>query len=83
MATTRTVDRDVLTLIRMEYVEMPDLRLTCRQASRLWNLDQAACAAILETLIQDHFLSQTADGSYVIAAAGRQLLSHNAGRRHD
>jgi hypothetical protein len=76
------IDRDVLTRIRMEYVEMPDLRLTSQQASRLWNLDQAACNAILTALIQDHFLSQTADGSYVIAAAGRQILSGRVRARH-
>ena len=75
------VDRDVLARVRMEYVEMPDLRLTPWQASRLWNLDQAACKAILMALIQDHFLSQTADGSYVIASAGRQFLSYKVRAR--
>jgi hypothetical protein len=75
MPTNANVDGDLLTRIRMEYIEMPDLRLTGRQASRLWNLDQTACDAILATLIQDHFLSRTVDGSYVIAGAGRQFLS--------
>ena len=73
--TNADVDRDLLTRIRMEYVEMPDLRLTSRQASRLWNLDQPSCDAILGVLIRDQFLCQTGDGSYVIAAASRQFLS--------
>jgi hypothetical protein len=60
------IDRDLLTRIRMEYLEMPDLRLTNRQARRLWNLEQAACDAILAALVRDHFLSQTVDGSYVV-----------------
>ena len=82
MPSNANVDRTVLRRIRMEYVEMPDLRLTCWQASRLWNLDQAACSAILTALIQDHFLSQTADGSYVIASAGHRLLSDRVRPRH-
>jgi hypothetical protein len=81
MPTNVNVDGDLLTRIRMEYLEMPDLRLTGRQASRLWNLDQTACDAILAALIQDHFLSQTGDGSYVIAAAGRQFLSDRTHNR--
>jgi hypothetical protein len=81
MPTNANLDGDLLTRIRMEYIEMPDLRLTGQQASRLWNLDQAACDKILATLIQDHFLSQTGDGSYVMATAGRQFLSERAHNR--
>jgi hypothetical protein len=82
MASHIEVDRALLRRIRMEYIEMPDLRLTGRQASRLWNLDQAACDALLAALIQDQFLSQTADGSYIMAAAGRQFLSGRIHARH-
>ena len=82
MPTDPEIDRAVLTRIRREYVEMPDLRLTGRQASRLWNLDQAACQAILNALIQDHFLSQTADGSYVLASEGRLFVSDRLRARH-
>jgi hypothetical protein len=82
MAITPTVDRDVLTRVRMEYLEMPGLRLTSHQASRLWNLDQTTCNAILAVLVRDQFLSQTGDGSYVIASAGRQFLSDRLRARH-
>ena len=81
MPTNANVDGDLLTRIRMEYIEMPDLRLTDRQASRLWNLDQTSCDAILAVLIRDHFLSRTGDGSYVIAASGRQFLSNGSHNR--
>jgi hypothetical protein len=66
MPTNGNVDRNVLTRIRMEYIEMPDLRLTNSQASCLWNLDQASCDAILAALVEEQFLSQTGDGSYVM-----------------
>ncbi|PWT85785.1 MAG: hypothetical protein C5B57_02320 [Blastocatellia bacterium] len=56
---------DLLDRIRMEYVEMPDLRLTLRQARRLWNLDQALCDELLETLVHEGFLAQTSDGSFL------------------
>ena len=58
--------RRVLNLIRMDYLEMPDLRLSSDQARRLWNLGQADCDAVLAVLLQDQFLAQTADGSYVL-----------------
>jgi hypothetical protein len=68
-----SVDRHLLMRIRMEYVEMPGLRLTSRQASRLWNLDQAACEAILATLVEELFLSRTRDGSYLRRDTGNHV----------
>ena len=69
-----SVDRHLLMRIRMEYVEMPGLRLTSRQASRLWNLDQAACEEILSTLVQELFLSRTRDGAYLRRDTGQHVL---------
>jgi hypothetical protein len=66
------VDGHLLMRIRMEYVEMPGLRLTSRQAGRLWGLDQTACEAILATLVQELFLSRTSDGAYLRRDSGRQ-----------
>jgi len=51
--------------IRGEYSEMPGLHLTFPQACRLWHLDPAACHSVLDTLIEEHFLRQAADGAYV------------------
>jgi hypothetical protein len=58
---------DVLQRVRAEYREMPGLRLTQRQAQRLWNLDSTTCEAILETLESARFLRRTSDQSYVLA----------------
>ena len=49
----------------MEYVEMPDLRLTLRQARRLWNLEPALCEELLGVLVRTEFLAQTRDGSFL------------------
>ena len=73
MSMVSSVDRHLLMRIRMEYVEMPGLRLTSRQASRLWNLDQAACEAILATLVEELFLSRTRDGSYLRRDTGHHV----------
>jgi hypothetical protein len=47
-----------------EYLEMPGLRLTQRQAQRLWGLDEATCSRILGLLLQNGFLRETYDGRF-------------------
>ena len=51
--------------IRGEYREMPGLSLTAEQARRLWGLDERACQAILDVLVELNFLRRTTRGSYV------------------
>ncbi len=61
---------DLHTLIaraRSEFNEMPGLRLTLAQASRLWNLDAASCQQIIDILVGDAFLRWTNAGSVVRA----------------
>jgi hypothetical protein len=55
------------TLVRMqtEWIEMPHLKITRRQARRLWNLSEDACETAFETLIKKGFLVQAPDGAYV------------------
>jgi hypothetical protein len=57
--------REALLRIRTEYVEMPDLKLTGRQAQRLWNLSQDVCEAALAMLVSEGFLAQALNGAYV------------------
>jgi hypothetical protein len=61
---------DLLNRAKQEYVEMPGLVLTTRQASRLWNLDAAVCQALLSTLVLEEFLSQTPGGGYLRRGRG-------------
>ena len=42
--------------IRSEYLEMPGLCLTLRQAQRLWSLDEETCGEAIQLLIEARFL---------------------------
>ena len=48
--------------IRAEFLEMPGLRLTLAQASRLWGLDEGACRRVIDVLVGSSFLRWTASG---------------------
>ena len=54
----------LLTRITGEFHEMPGLRITLRQASRLWHLDQPTCESLLNTLVENRVLFRTPHGSY-------------------
>jgi hypothetical protein len=64
---------DLLQRIQCEFLEMPGLRLTERQARRLWNLDSLACANILRVLVDGGFLFRTPDGSFMHVEQARPL----------
>ena len=64
MATQQTRE-DALRRVQGEYIEMPGLRLTTAQAQRLWGLDGAVCAALLDALVDAKFLFRTRDGAFV------------------
>jgi hypothetical protein len=72
---------EVLQRIQGEYVEMPGLRLTTKQAQRLWGLERDICDALLGALVDAKFLSQTRDGSFVRLDGARPTrltgLRHN------
>jgi hypothetical protein len=54
--------------VRGEFMEMPGLRLTPAQASRLWAVDRLTSARILDGLAATGFLSRTREGAYVRAS---------------
>ena len=49
-----------------EYKEMPGLRLTVRQAARLFSVAPEVADAVLDELRRASFLSRSADGAYFI-----------------
>jgi hypothetical protein len=51
--------------VRGEYGEMPGLRLTVSQASRLWHVDPVTCETLLEHLVREGFLYKTDAGAYM------------------
>ena len=67
-------------LIQMEYAEMPDLKLTFRQAQRLWCLPAEVCDRVLASLVRSGFLMLTSSGFYV-RRVDDFLLSRSAGRQ--
>ena len=48
--------------VRGEFLEMPGLCLTTRQAARLWGLEPSACENVIELLVQSAFLRRTSSG---------------------
>jgi len=62
----RDIDR-----IRMEYLEMPDLRLSAPQVRRMWTLDTELCDELLATLVREGFLRRAADGTFLRSGDGR------------
>ena len=50
--------------VRAEYVEMPGLSLTARQAARLWGLDARRSDHVLSILVDSGFLRCDGQGRY-------------------
>ncbi len=53
-----------------EFLEMPGLRLTCKQAQRLWGLDEQTCLHLLEFLVDAKFLCRPGHGTYTRLTEG-------------
>jgi hypothetical protein len=56
--------------IRGEYKEMPGLRLSPRQASRLWSIDCDRCGDMLDALVRSGFLRRDRNGLYARSHGG-------------
>ena len=67
--TSHSVDA-MVRRVRDEYLEMPSLSLTERQAQRLWHLEPEVCRLLLKALVDSGFLRQTSHGGYVRARIG-------------
>ena len=59
-----------LNLIRAEYEELPDLRLTQSQVEELWGLETSVAKALIDALVSAGILKKTTGGAYVRADAG-------------
>jgi hypothetical protein len=53
----------VVRRIREEFREMPGLRLTLAQATRLWGLEHDTCRAVIDRLVSSAFLRWTPAGT--------------------
>lgn len=54
-----------------EFLEMPGLLLTCKQAQRLWGLDEQTCRGLLDYLVEAKFLYKPVQGAYKRLTEGR------------
>ena len=59
------LDAAVRRRVEAEYREMPGLKLTPKQAARLWHLDAAATARLLDSMVAAGVLCRARDGAYV------------------
>jgi hypothetical protein len=73
MPAGETPECETVQLIQMEYAEMPDLKLTFRQAQRLWSLSADLCERALTSLVGSGFLTLTSSGFYVRRVDGLWL----------
>jgi len=67
-------DPAIISRIRGEYREMPDLRLTVPQASRLWQLDRSTSEAVIRKLVAEGFLARTRSGAFVMLHSAPEAL---------
>jgi hypothetical protein len=67
---TSNLGEDIIRRIRAEYSEMPGLRVTERQAQRLWGLDASTCRLALQHLIETRFLCLIGGDHYVRLTEG-------------
>ena len=57
--------QETLQRVQGEFREMPGLRLTPAQASRLWGLDAVSSQALLDALVDARFLLRRSDGTFM------------------
>jgi hypothetical protein len=64
MRSQNTSIADWVQIVRGEFQEVPGLRLSKPQFQRLWGLDGKTCDALVNELVDEHFLKQTPNGTY-------------------
>jgi len=64
-----TESESVIHRIQAEFREMPGLRLTPAQATRLWGLERDACRAIIDRLVAAEFLKWTSTGTVTMRSS--------------
>jgi hypothetical protein len=64
-----TVSDEIRRRAEAEYREIPGLKLTPEQASRLWHLDTTASAMLLDSMVEAGVLYRARDGGYLLLFA--------------
>jgi hypothetical protein len=55
---------ELVVSMQQAFLDAPDLRLTLPQARRRFETDAAACAAVLNVLVEAGVLTRTSDSQY-------------------
>ena len=66
----RLPDDATLRRVYSEFMEMPGLRLTPKQAQRLWGLEERMCVQLLDQLVDAKFLAVGPQGMYARRSEG-------------
>jgi Fic family protein len=59
------VNDALLQRIYDEFLEVPGLQLTAKQAQRVWGPDESTCQQLLESLVERKFLRRNERGMYM------------------
>lgn len=70
MNSTQPSVADWVQIIRGEFQESPGLSLTKEQMQRMWGLDTVLCTAVLDALVDSHFLKRMPNGEYARVGVG-------------
>ena len=70
------VEEHTILRVCREYLDMPGMWLTRRQAQRLFGLPEHVCSRLLDALVRRRFLSRRPNGMYGRTAEGRTDLEH-------
>ena len=70
----------LLARIQGEFAEMPGMRLTFRQAQRLWALDATICRSVLDALLRSGFLIQSGEDVYARATGDPRISKADRSR---
>jgi hypothetical protein len=70
MKARHSVRDTLLQRVYSEFLEIPGLRLTNRQAQRLWGIDEETCTEILEHFVANGFLDRQVLGIYTRVGDG-------------
>jgi hypothetical protein len=56
--------QQLLQRVRAEFEEFPGVKLTVKQAQRLFGIRQDVCERVLDSLVRDGFMRRNPDGCY-------------------
>lgn len=69
----------VVSRVYGEYVEMPGLQLTLKQAQRLFGLGERECGSVLEWLVERRVLMRLPNGTFARAGADHRAPDQRQG----